>query len=66
MVIVLTVLTHMGMEHFTELVIKPNVDKLTHKHLALQYMAVAGMFLSGIYYVINNGRNFVDDCTRFV
>jgi len=66
MIIMLTVLSHLAMERFTNQIIVPNVTELTLKHQALHYVTVGFTFLAGLYYIINNGRSFIDDCSRYV
>ena len=38
----------------------------TTKHTCLYYSIIIGSFLTGAYYIVNNGRKFIDDSTRYV
>jgi len=41
-------------------------DDYTTKQLVLHSMVVFGTFIAGVYSILNNGRNYIDDCTRYV
>lgn len=38
----------------------------TWKHQAVLFGSVVGTLLAGVYFIVNNGRYFIDDSTRFV
>jgi hypothetical protein len=64
LIFVLTIISHFV---FKNLVISQlNQSELTMKHTALNVMVVLGTFLAGVYSILNNGRKFVDDSTRYV
>lgn len=41
-------------------------NEISWKHHLVHWFTVIGTFLAGLYYILSNGRSYIDDSTRYV